>query len=730
MGSEREPASPGATDQVQAGAATPADDELLGVIADVERQLASLRTYRAQHEEARVRWHAVEDELSKRAAELNARGVEIASEQEKLALVHARMKEIDADLARRAEAVEKDFQSLAEEQRRAAESAEKREADLTGRATTLEQREQRLAEQGASVSKQREQVQALEAQVAARERALGERAAEIDLRSKEVAALGERASDAERSAREGAERLARLEAEIGAARAEVARAHDGERGAASRAQELSTELESLRRDLQRAGEAQGELIRTMTEREAVLKETKEKARAVASEAERRAEALAESERRVADFKRQVIERDGRIQDLSAKLAAATGKFREVSQGLQEQAELVGRAREFEAALEERTARVEALEAEVATLREAGAAESIPDPAVLAERETLRLRAEKLEEQLLESRRRLEAAGAELAKRESQAGEGGEAGEGQFHVPEEVGEAIITRWRRLRLMRSILREQADKLRQAGEAVRARYGEVEDVTRQREALARERAAFAAARSGLQPKAEKGGHGSPLAAIAYVSVAIAALAGLSWAIGGQLAPATFAARATVSADAQGTAPSPEQLAEWEKYHESLLKDPGLTDTAAERMGRRGIVSLSTPGALMSRLGEDMTAESPAPGKLTLELRGRGASETVRVLDTYVTALVSQANADRERRTDGLSTSISEAPSAGAGPIDDQRLIYAGVVFVLGGAMSVAGGGLLWRRVVRARERFERDHGDGATPAEWEKPPQEYAR
>src|SRR5262252_2515772 len=75
-----------------APASTPADDELLGVIADVERQLAALRTHRAQHEETRARWSALEQELARRSLELTQGSEKLRSEQERLVEGHAKLK--------------------------------------------------------------------------------------------------------------------------------------------------------------------------------------------------------------------------------------------------------------------------------------------------------------------------------------------------------------------------------------------------------------------------------------------------------------------------------------------------------------------------------------------------------------------------------------------------------------------------------------------------------------
>ncbi|MEX2219202.1 MAG: hypothetical protein WD749_10645 [Phycisphaerales bacterium] len=645
---EAAPHSPPAPD-----AGAPAHDELQGVIADVERQLGMLRTYKTQHEEARIRWQQVERDLAQRQADLERRATELGGQREQL--------------------------------ERDGAAAQQRDAELATRATALGERESRLTEQAAAVSRLREEAREHEAAVAQRERALAELVATFEARQKDAGNL----------------------------RARVAG--------------LEQDLASVRAELDRSGEAQGELIRSLSEREKKLQDYRQRRREAAAEAERRGAALAEAEKRFADLGAQVAERDGRLRDLAAKHGAATAKLREVSQGLREQSELVGRARQMEDELAARDARIAELEAILAEGGSGGPAEAVPDPALLAERETLRLRAESLEEQLLSTQSELQNAQGRLRslqQRLSESRSGGALSPGA--IPEEVGEAIVTRWRRLRLMRSLLREQADQVRQAGQAVRAKYEQADVMTREREALARERVSFAQQRTRAAVSAPRTPRARPAA---LVALAMAVLAGLSWALAGQVAPAVYAARATISVDPQAT-PSAGQLAEWQSYHEGLLRDPALTDLAAERLGRRGIVSLASPGALMKRMETDLSAESAGAGQITLELRGRGAAETVRTLDTYITALASQSNADRERRADGLGAVISQPPAVGSDAIEDPRLVYAGVIFALVATLSIAGGGLVWRRLASAKGRFERELADEATPDEWGQVPKTITR
>lgn len=717
----------------QAHAATPADDDLLGVIADVERQLSSLRTYRAQAEEARARWQAAEAELRRRGVEVEEHTKRIAGERDDLSQAQRKLQDLDVQLRARSEKIDRDFESLAEEQRRAAQAAERRETDLAARSATLEQREKRLAEHTASVSRHRETVQALETQIAERERAIAETFAELQRREQEFTELRSRAAAAEKLASDRTADLARAQEE---ARDHAKRADSLSRTGEEAKSAHERAIASLKAEIARAGEAQSELIASLSERERRIEQAGEKLKQSADEAKRHASAAQESESRTEDFKRQVIERDTRIQDLSRKLAAATTKLREVSQSLQEQAHLIGEGREMEAELERRAERIADLERQVVESgsRLSGDEEGggVPDAAHSAEREALEQRAQELEEQLRATQARLEEALSASDERAEGTEATGSTGHlGGAEIPSEVGEAIVTRWRRLRTMRTILREQAEKLRHASEALRARYESSGNSSADRETLARERAALAEARQRLEkqrgaPAKSK----SAVASVSYGVLAATALAGLSWAVAGQVAPALYEARVVIAADTKTQAAAPDQLAEWQRYHESLLKDPALVDMAAERMGRRGIASLSSPGLLQTRLNADMSTSAPGEGKLALALRGRGASETTRALDTYATALVSQANANREHRSDGLSTVIVESPNAGAGPIEDERFVYALGIFACGCVVSVAGGGLAMRRIAGAKERFEQEQTDELQPEDWNRPPQNYSR
>jgi hypothetical protein len=147
---------------------------------------------------------------------------------------------------------------------------------------------------------------------------------------------------------------------------------------------------------------------------------------------------------------------------------------------------------------------------------------------------------------------------------------------------------------------------------------------------------------------------------------------------------------------------------------------------------MGRKGIESLSTAPALAQRLSADLNHEAPVAGQITIELRGKGKDKTVRTLETFVNSVVSQANAGKERRPDGLATIIAEAPNALAGAVSDQRPLYALVIFGAGFGLISFAGLVVWRRLAAVKVKFEEEAklDDMLDGANWSKPPEAFTK
>ncbi len=260
--------------------------------------------------------------------------------------------------------------------------------------------------------------------------------------------------------------------------------------------------------------------------------------------------------------------------------------------------------------------------------------------------------------------------------------------------------------RLKRCRAILRDQVTKVRRASEVLSKRFEQCEQVLSQRAQLAATKRQLDTAAAAVARRAA----GSRAGALTlYTVLTLAILGALSWAVVNQVLPGTFAARVEIAADGRGRDLSDAEFDEWKRSLEATLAEPQFVDAVADRMKHRSYESLGTPGAVRALLTSSFAHESPSPGTIVLELRAPGADRAARALDIIATALASDANAARERRADGAVTLIKAPAAAGARPIDDQRLLYSGILMASSGVLTLGLGALLWGRLSKAKQDFE---------------------
>lgn len=734
----------------------PEGDDLLGVIADVERQLASLKTVRAEREELRQRLDAREAELTERETKLRAVAERLHEAESAHEARGVELDRLEALISEQRQKIETESKAFEAERQRLAAADAARAKDIESRAQTLEGREQRLQENAAGLSRQRESLEQRTAALAEQDRSLRAREAELEQQRKALEEAKARSQADAQAAKAAAAEAEKARAELAGVRAQQEQASKAAESAQKRIAEVEAALGEARGEIKRSGEAQASLMKELSEK--------------VKDRERLSAALDDARSKSEDFKRQLIDRDARVQDLSKKLAGATDKLREVSKSLQEQAEIVGQARALESSLaakeraldeagghlRQRDERIKTLETQLAA-KPSGKSDPAADrkaQALAAEVERLRsdlaqreqkiaalesapaageagdsAETARLQEALREANAELASALADNKRLRSERKASAAAGGG---VPPEVGEAVARRWERLRILRTLVREQGDKLRQAGEALRGRYEQCEQILAQREELLAARNSVLETKRRIEKLQVKGAKNRAIATLFHVVIVMAGVGGLSWAIAGQIAPAAYIARASIAADTGGERIAPDVLASWQQFHEGLLNDPQMLEIAADRMNRRGIASLANPGALTQRLNADMLHQSAEPGRLVIELRGPGQGKTVRELDTYVTSLVSQANSIKDRRPDGLATTITEQAAAPGGPVEDQRPVYALGVFAIGFGLVSTLGVALWRKLASSKIRFEEgEMADAVLDAQvWNKPPEAFIK
>ncbi len=289
--------------------------------------------------------------------------------------------------------------------------------------------------------------------------------------------------------------------------------------------------------------------------------------------------------------------------------------------------------------------------------------------------------------------------------------------------------------RLRRQRQLLQAETVKLTAATAAIKQR---ADDLAEREEECKRKAAALAeAGKGGSLPGRSSSSDGDKKApktglvadvqrfstSLITVSLALVVLAGLSWGAASQFATVSYSTTATIAAEARDRPLNDDERAEWQRYHEGLLEDPVLLEMASEHMARRGIVSLGSPGLLEERINADLVSSSMQPGELTLELRGDGAEQTRRTLDTLAATIVSRANATRQRRADGAVSAITQAPAIAGAPISDTRPLWAGGILLGLIAVTSLASVYIARRTAKAEQSIASD--DMELPAHWlEKP------
>lgn len=263
-----------------------------------------------------------------------------------------------------------------------------------------------------------------------------------------------------------------------------------------------------------------------------------------------------------------------------------------------------------------------------------------------------------------------------------------------------------RQRRLKRCRAILREHVAKVRKASEVLAKRFEQCEQVLSQRAQLAAAKRQLDVASTSLARRAA----GKRAGVLTLCSVlTLAVLGALSWAVVGQAWPGDFEARAEITADGRGRELSDGELDEWRRSLEATLANSQFAETVASRMKQRGYETLGNAGAVRSLLTNSFSHDSPAPGTLALEVRGPGREKAARTLDIITTALASDANAAREHRADGAVTLIKAPATAGAEPIDDQRLPRTGIVLLASILLTCGLGFGIWGKLSRAKQEFE---------------------
>lgn len=577
-----------------------------------------------------------------RTAELDQREAAITRRTQELEACAAEMAQAAANARRQEEAAQAELQAA---RQRLAE-LERQNAGFAGGAV-------RQLQDVVGAVRQLEQMQENENRIASLESELTKvRQSHANLES----ALREakQTIDTVRSERdETANRAAELESALRDSQRQTEHARSEREAASRRIAELESALHAHHRD--------AEHVRS--ERDAAQERISQLEPAIRAAAER----LEAAERRAATA-------EGTRTDLENKLREATSLIDELK------AETRGALRhvsDLEASLQAANAKIAQIQSQAGEGNDRAAALETAINQLKSQRDDLAARVEALQDRLTSAQQEAETARRETDSLREELTESSRKIEATVESSRRVGDDRLERRKaRLALARRLLRDRSYQLSRAVKAVEAKVRECEQVLEAREHVTAAARAVQRAEKRIRARAARNKAGVLVAAAVATLIMILAL---SWAVAGHFFTPTYLARIELVPDTRGRELAPEHLEGWQAYHESLLRDPIVTQAAAERMARRGITSLADPGALRERLNADLRAEVPKPGRFLLELQGQGHERTRRILETYAATIVSHANASRERRPDGAATVIAVEASIVGEPLEDSRPVIA---------------------------------------------------
>lgn len=690
----------------------------LAALGDVEKSLQGLKKL---YEERRE----LESRLADAQGLINQRQTELATMQAALEAETTRAKSTADELA----ALREETKSQLAQARKEREALEARSKSIEAKQSELEKQ---IAEQRALVeAKQKELEESTKAIAAKAKQEIEKARADAEQSRQESAKVASEAQEARAAAdaaRAEAESIrTQSQAEVEKVKAEATTA----RSESERTKSVATELESFAAELNTLQKELDEGKAALDADRAKLIEAVERIKSREEElntrdadlAKRQAAIEAASQRETSDIskyesertelERRVATESDAAEQLKKDLESVVRRCAAQEEVLSEYEQLLSVERAHVHTVMERIQRegagAEEIESSLAELRQCLAAERDARAAAVQGSESSLQQIADAAAKVREHEDKIAALEKELAAAKSLHAK-------QQHTIERLssakpgaaaaGPASSLRRKRLTRYRSILREQVDKVRRASEVLAKRFEQCEQVLGMRAEVmaAKRQVENAAARVQRQASTKQAA-----ALTLYCVLILGTLAGLSWAAVNQILPGTFAAATELTADGRGRELSVAEMDEWKRSLEETLADPRFIDLVADRMRQRGYDKLASGGAMKTFLTTSFSHESPSPGSLKLEVRADGRDRAARSLDIIATALASDANANRERRADGAVTLIKSPAVAGDRPVNDTRIMHAGMLLGVSSLLTLGLGALLWGRLAKAKTDFE---------------------
>lgn len=238
--------------------------------------------------------------------------------------------------------------------------------------------------------------------------------------------------------------------------------------------------------------------------------------------------------------------------------------------------------------------------------------------------------------------------------------------------------------RLNAVRRVIRDRLRSLRRAERLVEERERACEHLVEQRRALAvRESEVTRRERRVVRAAARAKASVSVVASVMVLALAV----GGGWALSAVVQPREATAQAMI-APVSGE----DDTGAWANRVAVAIVDQETTQRIVQELARRKIEGVPSAEAASELIRSRLSLMSPGDGSLTIELRGRGVSETKRTLETIVASTVYVLN-DRVRQ-DQVKTRPEGGVTASPVAVTPERIMLASAI--AGGILLLAG--LMW--------------------------------
>ncbi len=174
--------------------------------------------------------------------------------------------------------------------------------------------------------------------------------------------------------------------------------------------------------------------------------------------------------------------------------------------------------------------------------------------------------------------------------------------------------------------------------------------------------------------------------LALVACICAAVSTVAAFRYF------PAVIFASIEIGAKTSDAAPlSPAAAADWARWHTEVLGREAFHTVLARRMAERRLDRFDDAEAVGRKLEDDLSVLVGKPGQITLTLAGTDMDETVAALGVVASTLAAESSQQVQMRPDGAPAVLRGDVLPGDFPLRDRRLIAGAGIFAITMLLSV---------------------------------------